>query len=132
MKKFQIKTTLPYDVQRVWDVVTSLDEWQWRSDLESIEKIGDNVFIEHSIEGVATVFTIDEVQVHKRYSFQLSNKNIKGKWYGLFQPCAQGCEICFVEELEALNGLAKLMLPMYVKKQQKTYLSDLKKALACR
>lgn len=132
MKKFQIKMTLLYDIERVWDVVTSLDEWQWRSDLENIEKIDDTTFVEHSTDDISTIFKIDEVQTHKRYSFRLSNENIKGHWYGTFKACEQGCEVCFVEELEALNGLAKLMLPMYVKKQQKAYLKDLKRALEYR
>lgn len=32
-----IKVTFPYDVKRVWDIVTSLENYSWRSNISKIE-----------------------------------------------------------------------------------------------
>ena len=32
-----IKVSFQSDVKKVWDIVTSLDKYQWRSDLSKIE-----------------------------------------------------------------------------------------------
>ena len=42
------------DIQTVWDVVTSLENYQWRSDLSKIEIINDKQFIEYTKDGYAT------------------------------------------------------------------------------
>ena len=37
-----IKALIPCDVKKVWDTVTSLDQYEWRSDLSKIEVIDEN------------------------------------------------------------------------------------------
>ena len=33
------------DIQTIWDIVTSLEEYQWRSDLSRIEVLNEKNFI---------------------------------------------------------------------------------------
>ena len=40
-----VKVTFQSDVQRVWEVVTSLENYSWISDLGIIEIINDNQYI---------------------------------------------------------------------------------------
>lgn len=42
-----------------WDIVTSLENYSWRSDLSEIEIISDKRFIERTKDGYATNFTED-------------------------------------------------------------------------
>ena len=53
-----IKAVFHGNLQTVWDVVTSLENNQWHSDLSHIEVVSENQFIEYTKEGYATTFTI--------------------------------------------------------------------------
>ena len=39
----KIKAVFQNDIKDVWDVVTSLDNWQWRSDLSKIDRLKLNL-----------------------------------------------------------------------------------------
>lgn len=41
-----IKATFPCNLQNVWQVVTSLTDYSWRSDAKKIEIISDTQFVE--------------------------------------------------------------------------------------
>lgn len=62
MVRSNIKATFACNVETVWDVVTSLENYQWRSDLSRIEIVSDNTFIEYTRDGYATTFTITFVK----------------------------------------------------------------------
>ena len=49
----QIKATFPCDIQRVWDVVTSVEQYAWRSDLSRTEVRNESQFIEYTKNGFA-------------------------------------------------------------------------------
>lgn len=54
-----IKAAFQSDVQTVWEVVTSLENYSWRSDLSKIEIVSENQFKEYTKDGYPTVFTMD-------------------------------------------------------------------------
>lgn len=41
-----IKANFESNIQEVWNIVTSLEKYQWRSDLGKIEVIDDKQFVE--------------------------------------------------------------------------------------
>ena len=41
-----IKAAFESNIQEVWEIVTSLENYSWRSDLSKIEKINENEFME--------------------------------------------------------------------------------------
>lgn len=124
-----IKVTFPCDVKKVWETVTSLENYAWRGDLSKIEIINDKQFVEFTKEGYATTFTITVMTPYQRYEFDMENDNIKGHWVGVFTQKGEQTEIDFTEDVAAKKLFMKPFVKAYLKKQQSQYVSDLKKAL---
>ena len=53
-----IKATFPCNLQSVWQVVTSLTDYSWRSDVEKIEVISDTQFVEITKSGYKTTYPL--------------------------------------------------------------------------
>lgn len=66
-----IKVVFQRDIQRVWEVVTSLENYSWRSDLSKIEIISENQFVEYTKDGCATTFTITRTEPYRRWEFDM-------------------------------------------------------------
>lgn len=124
-----IKATFQSDIQRVWEVVTSLENYTWRSDLSKIEIISENQFIEYTKEGYATTFTITANEPCKCWEFDIENDNMKGHWKGIFTNKSGQTEIDFTEDVIPKKFIMKPFVKMFLKKQQALYISDLQKAL---
>ena len=84
MTSSNIKATFQSNVQNVWNIVTSLEKYEWRSDLSRIEVINEKQFIEYTKDGYATTFTTTVVEPYKRWEFDMENSNMKGHWTGIF------------------------------------------------
>ncbi len=113
----------------MWDIVTSLENYQWRSDLSKIEIINENQFIEYTKDGYATTFTITITEPCKRWEFDMENSNLKGHWTGIFTEIDGQTEIDFTEEVTAKKFFMKPFVKTFLKRQQELYVSDLRKAL---
>ncbi len=124
-----IKATFQSDVQRIWQIVTSLEKYTWRSDLSKIEILNDKQFVEYTKEGYATTFTITVKEPYKRWEFDMENDNMKGHWTGIFIQNDEQTEIDFTEDVIAKKLFMKPFVKVYLKKQQAQYILDLKKAL---
>lgn len=124
-----IKAEFKTDIEKVWNVVTSLTDYSWRNDLERIEVTGEKEFVEYTREGYATRFTITAKEPYKRYEFDMENDNMKGHWTGIFTYENGVTSIDFTEEVEAKKLVMKPFVKGYLKKQQAVYIADLKKAL---
>lgn len=124
-----IKVVLDKDIKEVWETVTSLDNYAWRSDLGKIEVLSDKQFVEYTKDGYATTFTVTVTEPYKRWEFDMENDNIKGHWIGVFTEKEGKTEIDFTEDVNAKKFFMKPFVKSYLKKQQSQYVSDLKKAL---
>ena len=51
-----MRATLLYPIEVVWDTVTNLNDFSWRSDLKDVRIIDENNFIEITKNGVETYF----------------------------------------------------------------------------
>lgn len=123
------KAVFQSDIQKVWEVVTSLKNYSWRSDLGRIEILNENQFIEYTKDGYSTIFTITKTELYKRWEFDMENDNMKGHWTGIFTKTESGTEIDFTEEVMVKKVIMKPFVKSYIKKQQELYISDLRKAL---
>ena len=123
------KAVYPKDIRSVWEVVTSLDDYAWRSDLSKIEIVDDNQFIEYTKEGYTTTFKVTARELYERWEFDMENDNIKGHWTGVFTQKGDETEIVFTEEVIAKKVFMKPFVKAYLKKQQALYMDDLRKAL---
>lgn len=117
------------DLQSVWEVVTSLENYTWRSDLKKIEIVSEKRFIEYTKNGFATSFTITAKEPCIRYAFDMENENMKGHWTGVFSQENGNIKICFTEDVKAKKFFMKPFVKLYLKQQQKAYIEDLTKAL---
>ena len=124
-----IKASISCDVKKVWDTVTSLDQYEWRSDLSKIEVINEKQFIEYTKDGFATTFTITVSEPCRRWEFDMENRNMKGHWVGIFSEKDGQTEIDFTEDVTAKKLVLKPFVKGFLKKQQELYISDLKRVL---
>lgn len=124
-----IKAVFQSDIQSVWEVVTSLENYSWRSDLSKVEIISKNQFIEYTKDGYPTTFTITRTDPYQRWEFDMENSNMKGHWTGIFIEKEGNTEIDFTEEVTVKKIIMKPFVKSYLKKQQELYISDLRRAL---
>lgn len=130
MKKSTIEAVFNSDLKKVWDTVTDNKNFAWRSDLSKIEVSNDgSKFYEYTKDGIKTEFSITLKKPYERYEFDMNNKNMSGHWIGVFSEKKNGTKIVFTEEVTVKNPIMNLFVGGYLKKQQSTYIEDLKKAL---
>ena len=48
-----IKATFSCDLKDVWEIVTSLDDYSWRSDLSKITRLNEKQFVEYTKDGLS-------------------------------------------------------------------------------
>ena len=123
------KAVFHNDIQKVWEVVTSLKNYSWRSDLSRIEVMNENQFIEYTKDGYPTIFTITRTEPYQCWEFDMENSNMKGHWTGVFSEKNGSTEIDFTEEVIAKKLIMKPFVKSYLKKQQKLYIADLRREL---
>lgn len=124
-----MKAVFQSDVQNVWNIVTSLEHYQWRSDLSKIAVINEKQFVEYTKDGYATTFTFTLSEPYKRWEFDMENDNMTGHWTGIFSEANGQTIIDFTEDVTAKKLIMKPFVKAFLKKQQKQYISDLTKAL---
>ena len=124
-----IKAVFQSNVHKVWEVVTSVENYTWRSDLSKTVRLNEKQFIEYTKEGYATTFTITLAEPYKLWEFDMENGNMKGHWTGRFTQKGEETEIEFTEDVTAKKFFMKPFVKSYLKKQQALYIADLEKAL---
>ncbi len=125
-----IKAVFQSDIKTLWETVTSLENYAWRSDLSRIEILDERRFIEYTKEGFATTFTVTLQEECKRWEFDMDNANMKGHWTGVFKKISDTeTEITFKEDVTAKKWMMKPLVKAFLVKQQKQYVSDLQNAL---
>ena len=126
-----IKVTLLCPVEIVWDTVTNLNNFSWRSDLKDVKIIDEHNFIEISKNGIETYFRITECIKYRSWIFEIDNKNIKGFWLGKFYSKGDKTILDFTENVVSKKVIFKPIISFYLKRQQKIYFRDLKVKLNC-
>ncbi|NFH70948.1 polyketide cyclase [Clostridium botulinum] len=126
-----IKATFQCDIKKIWEIITSLENYSWRSDLSKIEILDKNKFLEYTKDGCITTFTVTATEPYQRWEFDMENSNMRGHWIGIFSYENGKITIDFTEDVYVKKVIMKPFVGMYLKKQQATYVSDLKKAVFC-
>lgn len=124
-----IRVVFPCDIRKVWETVTDVENYGWRSDLSRTEVLDEKRFLEYTMEGYATIFTVTASEDCKRWEFDMENSNMKGHWIGLFTQKGEETEVDFTEEVTAKKFFMRPFVSSYLKKQQARFISDLRKAL---
>lgn len=124
-----IKAILRGDIRRVWETVTGVENYAWRSDLSKTERLNENQFVEYTKEGYATTFTITACELYRRWEFDMENNNMKGHWTGVFTQQGQETEIEFTEDVMAKKCFMKPFVKGFLKRQQALFVADLQREL---
>lgn len=126
-----VNTTVKFhcSVEEVWNIVTSLTDYGWRSDLSRIEVLSEKKFVEYTSKDYATTFTITVTEPFKRWEFDIENSNIEGHWTGVFSEINGEAEISFTEDVKPKKFFMKPFVKGYLKKQQEAYIADLRKVV---
>ena len=126
-----IKAVLDADLETVWNLVTSLDDYAWRRDIARISVMDNGRrFVEHTKDGYATSFTVTVFKPRSRYEFDLENGNMKGHWTGVFAQEDGKTVVELTEDISVKKRIMRPFLLPYLKKQQAAYIEDLRQALA--
>jgi len=125
-----INAIIDKDIHKVWDIVFDIEKYSvWRSDLSKTEIINEKQFIEYTKDGYATTFFTTTVEPYKRWEFDMENSNMTGHWTGIFISKGNETQIDFTESVTPKKWFMKPFVNLYLKKQQKQFILDLKKAL---
>lgn len=122
-----IKAVFPCDLQTLWNIVTSLEQYSWRSDLSRIEVLDKDRFVEYTKEGYTTTFTTTMMDSCRRWEFDMDNDLMSGHWTGVFSREGGAAAIDFTENVTAKRLIMKPFVKSYLKKQQAAYVRDLGK-----
>ncbi|MCI8339407.1 MAG: polyketide cyclase [Lachnospiraceae bacterium] len=129
MKRSIVTAQFPCDCKTVWDIVTDNENYSWRRDLSKIEIIDEHQFDEYTRDGFVTHFEITAKEEYREYGFVMENKNMSGRWSGIFESRDDGTQITFTEEVQVNNPIMNLFVKGYLKKQQANYIADLRAAI---
>ena len=125
-----IKAEFQSEIEKVWELVRSLDNYSWRSDLDKIViTVPEKEFEEHTKDGYVTKFKITAFDKYKNYEFDMENGNMQGHWTGKFSYKDGTTCIEFTEDVTAKKLVMKPFVGIYLKKQQVKYIQDLREAL---
>ena len=133
MRSSAITAIFATNIETIWNVSTNNKDCSWRSDLQRIEIVNEQTFIEYAHGGFATTFTITNKTPCQLYQLDMENKFFHGKWRGDY--CAldeKQTRLIFTETLKIYHPLIELAsyFTLNLKKQQKLYMTDLAKKLA--
>ena len=131
MATSNMKVTILCPIEIVWDTVTNLNDFSWRSDLKAVKIIDEHNFIEIAKNGIETYFRIIECIKYQSWIFEIDNKNIKGTWIGKFYSKGDKTILDFTENVVSKKVIFKPFISFYLKRQQKIYFRDLKVKLNC-
>lgn len=123
-----IEVVIDARIEDVWQVITQLENVTWRSDISRIEVLKDGrEFVEYTTDGYATHFTITKFQPPTDYAFSMNNDNMSGEWRGTLTEKRNQTQAVFTEEVYAKKVILKPFVKLYLAKQQKQYMQDLKR-----
>lgn len=121
----QIQATLPYNIKIVWQAVTDIKNYHWRSDLSHTEVLNPHQFIEYAVNGTATHFKTIVFKPYHLWEFTLENSSISGRWRGIFVEQGTSTLVNFTEEITSKKFYLKPILKFYLRRQQKLFIKDL-------
>jgi hypothetical protein len=129
MAEEKIRIVLPYTVSKVWEILTDVRNYGWRSDVNHARVINENQFIEIDQEGIRTVCTVTDYEIEKKWELDLDNDNIHGHWTAILEAEGLHTNLTIIKEVMAKKLLLKPLLGANLKKQMHIYAEDLKRVL---
>ena len=125
----RMELLLPRRREEIWERMTDLDRWQWRRDLEGLERTGAETFVEYGKGGFATYFSVTDRQEPALWAFDVENDNLTGRWTGELRQEGEQTRLIFTERVTMKRWVPALLVRGYLRKQQRRYGEDLRRVL---
>ena len=125
----RMELVLPRRREEIWEQMTDLDRWQWRRDLEGLERTVTETFAEYVKGGFATHFSVTDRQEPALWAFDVENDNLTGRWTGELRQEGEQTRLIFTERVTMKRWVPALLIRGYLRRQQRRYGEDLKRAL---
>lgn len=120
------------DIKNVWETVTNNLDYDWRTDIKSIEILDDNQWLEHYDNGRFTKFILKKKVTYSEYVFEMENQMFTGVWTGYFSELDSGeTKAILTEKIFIKNPIIRIISYLFwdLKKIQEVYIRDLKNKL---
>ena len=130
MASLGVRVTFKEDIQKVWDVITSVDKYKsWRSDLKEMEIIDEEQYVETTEDGYVTTYIVVRRAEGKRLELEVENETLSGRWVINLTESSEGTEFALQARMSANKFYYQPYVRGYLKNQQLNYMTDLKKIL---
>ncbi len=129
MIKSKIKVKLDFDIVKVWNKITYLENYTWRSGFGKIKIINNSTFIINSQSKNSTLCKFTFAKLYRQWELKLENKHYFGVIKGFLSGDENHCVIEFDTNLKPKKMFLLPFIKDTLKKQQQIYINDLKKAL---
>lgn len=130
MKRAEKSVVFGSSIDKVWKLTTDPKSHLWRNDLKECrpEKGG---FTEYAQNGISTEYTVALCIPHERYELELKNRNVSGHRTAVLQKENGRTRLTVRTEVKPCtkNPLSHILTGHRLRKQQKQYFRDLRKAL---
>ena len=70
---FTIEKIFDFDIKIVWNTVTNLKKYHWRSDISRVNVINEKEFVEITQSGYLTTFKIIKEEKYKYWERKIAN-----------------------------------------------------------
>lgn len=133
MRKISSSTTFQSDIETIWNIITDVSDYAWRSDWRKVTGSEDpNQFTVYSKDGNHSEFTIICRKPYNHYEFTMENDVMTGRWVGNLSTLPEGGTRMDIHETIDMKNrywgfLSHLFLNM--KKTHQIYIRDLKEKL---
>lgn len=128
----KIETTVDFgsSIDKIWSTITDNSNFTWRTDVSKIVvQDRGNFFVEYSKKGCPTEFRTTLKIPHERYEVDFKADKVSGHRKCIFKKSNGRTKITFISEMETEGRTGSVFAGRRLKKRQKRYILDLKKAL---
>ena len=130
MPKITARAELPCPVERVWQVVTDLEQWEWRSDLGRLLAAPDGrTFVEYDWDDRPAYCRITAFAPCYWYALDVVSEETVGRWEAFFTRKGRGTKLELSIEVRGKNVVADLRVLAELRRRQRKYIEDLRMEL---
>lgn len=124
-----VQVMLPFPVETMWDLITSREDYSWRSNLNRIDILNEKQFVEYTKGGDVTTVTVREEMRYRKWELDMENEDINGRWTCMLYSWGDSTEISITEEVNPKKLYLMPFVPLYLEERRVTYIKDLTSVL---
>lgn len=130
MASLGVKADFKEDIQKVWEIATSVDKFEtWRSDIKKVEILTESMFTEYTKDGYITNYRVIKKEPYGLFELEADNENLYGRMTIKIFERDGGVEFFMQQVLSAKKLIMVPFAKNYLKAFQMNYIEDLKKIL---